>query len=148
MKSRKIIGIMAVAYAAWLFLLRGAGALVVSMRSWAFDRFDLNNNLTYLQINFAVTNPLMVGFTVTGVVGDVYVNGIKAGYVNNGGTFYLAPNNESVMPVLVAIQNTNVSDAILYGLQNGTGGVQISFDGNILVGKTHTAVPIQMNYKA
>ena len=145
MKSKKIIGIAAAALAAWLFALRGAGALVVYMRSWAFDHIDMARNSSFLQVNFDIKNPLFIGLTVTGVVGNVYVNGLLAGRVNNGGTFYLAPNSTSVMPVAVEIDHAKVTDAILYGLQNGIGDVQIAFDGNVLVGKAHVAVPVQMS---
>lgn len=146
MSKKRTIGIIAIALAAYYLVLRGAKALIVNIRSWGFSHIDFTTGLIYINLNFDIQNPLAVGLTLTGVHGDVFVNGILAGRIDNEYKFYLASNRTSVLPVQVALDMSLLTDALLHGLQNGE-NISIAFNGNMYVGKLRTAVPLQIEYQ-
>ena len=145
-KQKRIIGIAAIAFAVYYLVLRGARALIVNIRSWGFSHLDLTTGLIFVNLNFDIQNPLAVGLTLTGIHGDVFVNGILAGRIDNAYKFYLASNRTSVLPVQVALNVSLLTDALLHGIQNGE-DISIAFNGNMYIGDLHTTVPLQLEYQ-
>lgn len=145
-KKKRIIWIAAIAAGAYYIVLRRAKALITNIRSWRFSHIDINTGLIYINLNFTIQNPLNVGLTLRGVHGDVFVNGILAGRINNEYKFYLTSEKTSVLPVQVALNMSMLTEALLHGLQNGE-NISLAFNGNMYIGSLRVAVPVQIEYK-
>lgn len=145
-KQKRIIWIAAIAAGAYYFVLRNAKALILTIRSWKFSRIDVNSGRVYINLNLKIQNPLKVGMTLRGVHGDVFINGILAGRIDNEYKFYLASNTTSVLPVQVGLDTSLLTEALLHGLQNGE-NISLAFNGNMYIGSLRVAVPVQIEYK-
>ena len=131
----------------WWGVLRGASALMVGIKSWAFRGIDISNMNVDLTLNFMIKNPLFIGLTLKGIYGDVYVQGHKVGQVSTSYNYYLSGGRTHIIPVLVTLNMASVGQAAMENIQSGN--VQtftIAFDGRLLIGKAGVPVPVQVNY--
>ena len=138
----KILGLAALLY---FGVLRGAKAIVAGIESWGYNSMDFGNGVLNMNINLRINNPLLVGLTITGVRGDVYLNGVKAGYVDNRGEFYLPARKMSIFPIVISVSLGDLSRSLLTSLQTGARDMVVAFNGDIYV--NNIAIPIQSDYK-
>lgn len=130
----------------WYGVLRGAKGLIVKVRDFTFRSVNLTDGTVSLNLNFLIKNPLMVGLTLKGIAGDVYVQGQKVGDVNTTLEYYLSGWHTHIVPVIVNLDLENVGQAALLNIQSGDiRTLTIAFDGTLYVGKYGVGVPVQMN---
>ena len=128
----------------WFGILRGARGLVVRIKSYSFHSIDLPNNTVSLNLNLLIKNPLLVGLTIKGVLGDVFVQGYKVGTVNTAYDYYLAGGHTHVLPVVVNLNMSQVGQAALLNIQSGDiRTLTIAFNGKLFVGSRTIGIPLQ-----
>ena len=128
----------------WFGILRGAKGLVVRIKSYSFRSIDLTNNTVSLNLNLLIKNPLLVGLTIKGVMGDVFVQGYKVGTINTAYDYYLAGGHTHVLPVVVNLQMASVGQAALLNIQSGDiRTLTIAFNGKLYVGSRTIGIPLQ-----
>lgn len=128
----------------WFGILRGAKGLVVRIKSYSFRSIDLTNNTVSLNLNLLIKNPLLVGLTIKGVMGDVFVQGYKVGTINTAYDYYLAGGHTHVLPVVVNLQMASVGQAALLNIQSGDiRTLTIAFNGKLFVGSRTIGIPLQ-----
>lgn len=128
----------------WFGILRGARGLVVRIKSYSFRSIDLPNNTVSLNLNLLIKNPLLVGLTIKGVLGDVFVQGYKVGTVNTAYDYYLAGGHTHVLPVVVNLNMSQVGQAALLNIQSGDiRTLTIAFNGKLFVGSRTIGIPLQ-----
>ena len=128
----------------WFGILRGAKGLVVRIKSYSFRSIDLTNNTVSLNLNLLIKNPLLVGLTIRGVMGDVFVQGYKVGTINTAYDYYLAGGHTHVLPVVVNLQMASVGQAALLNIQSGDiRTLTIAFNGKLFVGSRTIGIPLQ-----
>ena len=143
-KAAKILGGAALL---WWGVLRGASALMVGIKSWAFRGIDLDNGNVDITLNFLIKNPLFVGLTLKSITGDIYVQGQKVGIVNGTYNYYLSGGHTHQIPVIVRLNMGNVGQAALLNIQSGdVRTLTIAFDGKLYIGKANVPVPVQVEY--
>ena len=127
-------------------VLRGAKGLVVKVHSYSFRGISFTDNTVSLNLNLSIKNPLLIGLTIKGVLGDVYVQGQKVGTVNTTYDYYLAGGKTHILPVIVNLQTSSLGEAALQNIQSGNiQTLTISFNGKIMVGKYGVGVPLQID---
>ena len=134
----------------YLALLKISRSLVVGVRSFQFKSVDLTNKTVSLAINMEIKNPLIFGITITGIQGDVYMQGMKVGYVNTSYNYYLAGGHTHVLPVIVNLSIGALGDAVIQNIQTGDiRTLTIAFNGRVLAGKLKLTMPVQveLDYK-
>lgn len=131
----------------WWGVLRGASALVVGIKSWAFRGLDLTTGTVDITLNFLIKNPLIVGLTLKGIQGDVYVQGQNVGTVAMNYDYYLSGGHTHQIPVIVRLNMANVGQAALLNIQSGdVRTLTLAFDGKLLIGSAGVPVPINVSY--
>ena len=133
----------------WLALVKISRSLVVGVKSFQFKSLNLTNKTVSLTINIEVKNPLIVGVTITGVQGDVYLQGRRVGYVNTKYNYYLGGGRTHILPVIVNLSLGAVSDAVIQNINSGDiSNLSIAFNGKVLAGKLKLTMPVQveLNY--
>lgn len=145
MDSSKIIGWAAVAAAAWYGVLRGARALFIGVTGFRFTGLSLVENTATFVLNFVIQNPLFVGIKLDKVVGDVYIQGIKCGRVDNVYQYYMTGGKAHNIPVAVTIDLSQLTHAAVENIMSGdVNTLTVSFDGSVTVGDNGlVAIPIQ-----
>jgi len=134
----------------YLALLKISRSLVVGVRSFQFKSVDLTNKTVSLAINMEIKNPLIFGITITGIQGDVYMQGMKVGYVNTSYNYYLAGGHTHILPVIVNLSIGALGDAVIQNIQTGDiSTLTIAFNGRVLAGKLKLTMPVQveLDYK-
>ena len=128
----------------WYGILRGAKGLVVRIGSYGFRSINIDDLSVNLNLNLIVKNPLVVGLTIKGVLGDVYVQGQKVGTVNTAYDYYLAGGHTHMLPVVVNLQLASVGQAALLNIQSGDiRSLTIAFNGKLFVGSRTIGIPLQ-----
>ena len=131
----------------WWGVLRGASALVVGIKSWTFRGLDLTTGTVDITLNFLIKNPLIVGLTLKGIQGDVYVQGQNVGTVAMNYDYYLSGGHTHQIPVIVRLNMANVGQAALLNIQSGdVRTLTLAFDGKLLIGSAGVPVPINVSY--
>lgn len=131
----------------WWGVLRGASALVVGIKSWAFRGLDLTTGTVDITLNFLIKNPLIVGLTLKGIQGDVYVQGQNVGTVAMNYDYYLSGGHTHQIPVIVRLNMANVGQAAILNIQSGdVRTLTLAFDGKLLIGSAGVPVPINVSY--
>lgn len=144
--SSRILKIAAGAALLYYGILRGARGLVVGVHSYSFRSLDIVNGTVSLTLNISVKNPLLVGLTLKGVVGKVYMQGQEVGYVNTTFDYYLSGGHTHIIPVIVNLQTAGLGQAVLLNIQSGDiRTLTIAFDGKLYVGDYNIGVPLQLN---
>lgn len=133
----------------WYGVLRGAKGLVLKVDSYSFRNIDLTNNTVSLNLNLLIKNPLLVGLTIKGVVGNVYVQGVQVGNVNTTYNYYISGAATHILPVIVNLHIGSVGEAAMRNIASGDiRSLTIDFDGKVYVGSWNVAIPLQfeLNY--
>ena len=131
----------------WWGVLRGANALVVGIKSWAFRGLDLTTGTVDITLNFLIKNPLIIGLTLKDIYGDVYVQGQKVGNIAMTYNYYLSGGHTHQIPVIVRLNLANLGQAALLNIQSGdVRTLTIAFDGKLIVGSAGVPVPINVTY--
>lgn len=131
----------------WYGILRGAKALVIRVSSYSFRTISLTDGTISLNLNLLVKNPLFIGVTIKGVLGDVYAQGQKIGSVNTSFDYYLGGTKTHILPVVVNIKLTEAMRAALLNVQSGDiHTLTIAFDGKLFVGKNNIGIPLQFEF--
>lgn len=129
----------------WYFFCRGANALIVKVKGYSFRDVNIINGTVSLNLNFYIKNPLFIGLTLKSIVGDVYVQGIKVGYVNTTIDYYLSGAHTHIVPVVVNLDVAELGSAALLNIQSGdVRTLTIAFDGKIFVGDMNVGVPVNI----
>ena len=129
----------------WYGILRGAKSLVVRVNNFSFRSIDLNTGTVSLNLNLFIKNPLLVGITIKGVLGDVYAQGYKVGTVNTAYDYYIAGGKTHILPVIVDLNMMDVGQAAILNIQSGDiRTLTIAFDGKLYVGSYSVAIPLQL----
>ena len=143
-RAAKILGGAALL---WWGVLRGASALVVGIKSWAFRGININTGQVDLTLNFLIKNPLFVGLTLKGIQGDIYVQGQKVGLINMAYDYYLSGGHTHQIPVIVSLFAGELGQAALLNIQSGdVNTLTIAFDGRLYIGAAKIPIPLQLNY--
>ena len=131
----------------WYGILRGAKALAVNVHSYTFRSLDIANDTVSFDLNISIKNPLLVGITVSGIEGDIYVQGVKAGYVNMQFNYYISGGRTHILPIVVNLKLSSLSQAAIQNIQSGDlQTLTVSFNGKLYVGSYGVAIPIQLDY--
>ena len=126
-------------------VLRGAKGLKVQMYSYEFKGVDVLNNTIQLDLNILVKNPLLVGLLLKSVQGDVYVQGIKAGYVNTQLNYTISGGRTHILPIVVNLRISDLGQAIIANIQSGNvQSLSVKFDGRLYVGDYGVSIPLQI----
>ena len=140
----KILTYTAIGGLLWYGVLRGVKGLVVAYKGYSFNSVDLANGVVNMNLNIQISNPLFVGMTLKGIIGDVYAQGHQVGYVNQQFNYYLAGRKTHIIPVRVSINISEVGNAALLNIQSGDiRTLSIAFDGKLLVGNYSIGVPLR-----
>lgn len=128
----------------WYGILRGAKALVVKVHSYSFRSVNLTDGTVSLDLNILLKNPLLVGLTVKGIQGDLYIQGHKSGVVNTVYDYYIAGGKTHIIPVVVNLVASEVLQAAIKNIQSGDiKTLTMAFDGKLYVGQYHVGIPLQ-----
>ena len=128
----------------WYGVLRGARGLIVRIKDYSFRSINVSDMTVSLNLNLLIKNPLFVGLTIKGVVGDVYIQGFKVGTINTVYDYYLAGCHTHVLPVIVNLNMTDVGQAALLNIQSGDiRTLTIAFNGKLMVGSYTVSIPLQ-----
>lgn len=118
----------------------------VRVDGYSFNAINLSDGLISLNINLAIKNPLLFGVTIKGIVGDIYAQGVKVGYVNTAYNYYLAGGKTHIIPIVVNLHMAEVGNAALLNIQSGSvDNMTISFNGKVLISNNKIAVPVQLD---
>lgn len=147
MKTKDIIAWAGVAATAWYGVLRGAKALFVGVTGFHFSSIRLSEYEATFVLDFVIKNPLFVGLVLDKIVGDVYIQGIKCGRVDNLYQYYVAGGKTHKIPVVVTLDLTNLSQAVIANIISGdVNTLTVSFNGSVSVGeKGLFAIPLQID---
>lgn len=130
----------------WYGVLRGARGLVVGVQSYSFRGLSLTDGTVSFYLNILVKNPLVVGLTLKGVVGDVYIQGQRVGKVNTAYDYYLAGGKTHIIPVVVDLQLSGLGQAAILNIQSGdVRSLTIGFDGKLFIGNYYVGIPLRLD---
>ena len=128
----------------WYGIFRGAKGLVVRIKSFSFRSINLNDLTVSLNLNLLIKNPLVVGLTIKGVAGNVFMQGYKVGEVNTAYNYYLAGGHTHILPVVVNLNLSEIGQAALLNVQSGDiRTLTIAFNGKLYVGSKTIGIPLQ-----
>ena len=128
----------------WYGVLRGAKGLIVRIKNYSFRSIDIESQTVSLNLNLMIKNPLFVGVTIKGIVGDVYAQGVKVGNINTTYNYYIAGGRTHILPVVVNLNMSDVGQAAMLNIQSGDiRTLVIAFDGKLLVG--NIGIPLQLD---
>lgn len=145
MNAGKLVAGMALV---WFAILRWYRGLICKLYNWEYESVDLTNGTIAIKLSFLIKNPFLVGLTLRGIIGDVYVQGEKAGYINTRLDYYLGGGKTHIVPIIVNLSIGGMGAALVANIQSGdVRTLTIDFDGKLL-GKWDIAIPlkISMNY--
>ena len=131
-------------------VLRGAKGLQVKMHSYEFKGVDVASGTIRLDLNILVKNPLLVGLLLKSVQGDVYVQGIKAGYINTLLDYTISGGKTHIIPLVVNLKIAELGQAVLANINSGdVNSLSVKFDGRLFIGNYGVSVPvtIEKGYK-
>lgn len=130
----------------WYGVLRGASAIVVKVQDYMLRTFNIQNKTVSVSINFYIKNPLFVGVTLNNIVGDVYIQGVNVGAVNQDLNYFIAGGKTHIIPVIVDLQLSSLSEAVWRNIESGdVHTLTVDFDGKLYVGKYNVGVPVEVN---
>lgn len=125
-------------------VLRGVNAITVGIRGAQFVGVDLAKKEVQVKLFFYIKNPLLIGVKLRAITGDVYMQGMKVGYVNSSYDYFLSGGKTQTVPVTVICNIASLSEAMIANIQSGNiQTLTIAFDGYITAGKNGVALPIQ-----
>lgn len=125
-------------------VLRGVSALAVGIRGYQFAGLDFSENTLRVKLFFAIKNPLLVGVKLRGIVGDVYMQGIKVGEVNSEYNYFLSGCKTHIVPITVTCNISSLGEAVIANIQTGNiNTLTIAFDGYASVGNNGVTLPVQ-----
>lgn len=141
----KTVGIIAGLGLLYYTVLRGASALTIGIRGYQLSGVDLVNKTVQVRLNFYIKNPLFVGIKLRGIVGDVYMQGMKVGSINSSYDYFLSGGGKvHSVPVTVTCSMASLGEAMIANIQSGNvQTLTVAFDGSIRIGKNGVAIPIQ-----
>lgn len=130
----------------WYGILRGAKGLIVKVSSYSFRHIDITTGTVSLNLNIMIKNPLLVGLTLKGVSGNVYIQGVNVGGVNTTIEYYLSGGRTHIVPIVVNLNVLDLGQAALLNIQTGDiSTLTIAFDGKLYIGKYGVAIPLQLD---
>ena len=133
----------------WYGILRGARGLVIKLKSYQFNSVNLSDYTMQLTLNLLIKNPLLVGVTIRGIIGDVYAQGEKIGTVNSSYDYYLSGGATHVLPVTINLRMGDMTRAAIMNINSGdVKTLTVAFNGKIYAGKYNVGLPLQfeLNY--
>ena len=146
MSVESIIKLGAGAALLWYGVLRGAKGLIVKVYNYTFRGIDTTTGTVQLSLNFLVKNPLLVGLTLKGISGDIYIQGQNVGFVNTTVDYYLSGGHTHIVPVVANLTMAGAAAAALANIQSGdVRTLTISFNGRVLVGTWNVPIPVQID---
>lgn len=132
----------------WYGVLRGARGLVVRIQSYSFRSISLADQTVSLNLNLLIKNPLFIGLTIKGIIGDVYAQGVQVGKVNTTYDYYIAGGKTHILPVVVNLNMTDLGQATLLNIQSGDiNSLTVAFDGKLMVGNIGIPLQFDLDYK-
>lgn len=130
----------------WYGILRGAKSLVFGVRNYSISTISLSDGTAALNLNLSVRNPLLVGVTIRGIVGDVYAQDILVGKVNMRYDYYIAGGKTHVIPIIVNLDLRSVGSALVENINSGDiNTLNLKFDGKVAVGDYYIGIPVKLN---
>ncbi len=131
----------------WYGVLRGAKAVQVKVHSYSFRSVSLADGTASLNLNLMVKNPLLVGVTIQGVQGDVYMQGEKVGKIDTTYNYTLAGGKTHVLPVVINLTLDQVTKAALMNIESGdVRTLTVGFDGKIFIGSIGIPLSLKLDY--
>lgn len=127
----------------WLGVLRGAKGLIVRVKNYTFNSINTDGTIS-LNLNLLIKNPLLVGVIIKSVIGEVYAQGFKIGDVNTSYNYYIAGGRTHILPVVVNLNFSSISQALLLNIQSGDiKTLTVAFNGELIAGKYNIPIPLQ-----
>lgn len=144
-KLNRSVGILAGFGLLYYAVLRGVNAIAVGVRGYQFAGLNLTEHEVSVRLFFYIKNPLLVGVKLKGIYGDVYMQGIKVGYINSAYDYFLSGRRTHIVPVTVTCDITSLGEAVALNIQSGDiKTLTVAFDGSIVVGKNgNVSLPVQ-----
>lgn len=128
----------------WYGVLRGAEAVQVKVHSYSFRNISLADGTASLNLNLQIKNPLLVGVTINGVQGNVFMQGEQVGTINTTYDYYIAGGKTHILPVVVNLTLSQLGKAVLMNIESGdVRTLTVGFDGKLLFGKV--SIPLKLN---
>lgn len=129
----------------YYYVLRGASALFVGIRSYGVQSINTAAGTMTLQVNFVINNPLWVGLRLRSIDGEVYIQGVKCGTIDMFYDYYLSGRHAHVIPVQVVVDVKSIGQAALLNINSGdVRTLTVDFNGGVTVGKSDLMrIPIQ-----
>lgn len=144
MDVKNWLGWTAAIAALYYAVLRGANALIVAVRGYRFQSIDTTNGTISFYLYFVINNPLLVGLTLKGLSGDIYVQGVKCGVVNMKYDYFISGRHSHSVPVLVTVDASKLTEAAILNIQSGNvKTLTIAFDGGLNIGSEQVYIPVQ-----
>lgn len=135
MISFKTIGRIGAAAFLYFGILRGATALYFGIKDYFFRSISLTNQMAEFVVTFTIHNPLFVGLTLKSVAGDIYIQGIKCGTINQSYDYFLPGRKTWNISIPVQIDLKQLTSAVIQNISTGDiNTLTIAFDGYAFIG--------------
>lgn len=129
-------------------VLRGATALSISLYQWGVKNMNAMDMTADVVFKLLIKNPLLVGVRLRGIMGDVYINGKKAGEIHNTYDYKLSGMKSHIVPISVEVFGTDMISVLLSNLQQSLDqDIDVRFDGKVMVGNISIPIDITRNIK-
>lgn len=119
----------------------------VGMQSIRF--VGLQDGKLVLRANLVVYNPTIASCTLQMVMGDLYIQGIKCGYVSQNYTNgKVRANSSTVIPVDVLVNVSQLTSSIVENIKSGdVSTLTIRFAGEASISGTRLPIDINLNWE-
>lgn len=130
----------------WYGIKRGAKSLVFGVQNYSISAIDLSEGTAALNLNLSIRNPLMVGVTIRGITGDVYVEDRLVGRINMRYDYFISGGKTHVIPIIVNLDLSQIGPAIMANITSGDiNTLDIKFDGKVAVTNCSVPIPVKLN---
>lgn len=131
----------------WLAAKIAMRNLVVGVQKVTLRSIDVNAGTTSVNLYLTIQNPLPFGVRLNKLVGDLYAQGTKVGYINTQFDYLLGGERTHAIPVVVNLSFEGVTRALWDNIQTGNvSTLKIDFNGSLYVTKANIAVPLDLTF--
>lgn len=118
MKKKTIGYIVLGVTALWYFALRGVRAFKIKFQGLRY--LSATDTSITFAADLCVYNPLLVDIKLKGVEADVYLNGVKCGYINYENNVPVRSKRTTIVTVFITLDAQNIGTTLWNGIKAGT----------------------------
>lgn len=110
--------------------------LAVTIKSVRLQRVNFASELSAdILFNILFVNPTILGVYLQSIQGDIYVNGVSVGYINNTYNYHVKGNATHLLEVVAHIDAAHSAEAIITNIESGNvNNGNLQFVGSVVVG--------------